>query len=253
MILVLGGTSESRDVTLLLVKNGFRILYSATTGIIDDLPPSVKRVTCKLDKLSFGELLCMYGVKCIIDATHPFAVNVTELAIKMSCEHMIPYIRFERSSGLEDSISDCVNYVDTLSMAVRLVCEMQGIIFSTLGTRMLPQLCEALGDRSHDLAVRVLPTVESIDTCNKLGIHSSRICAMQGPFSTEFNKRCIEHFGAKTMLSKESGDQGGLHEKAQSCIECDCKLIIIKRPFIKYPVVCDSADKCLDTLNNIIC
>ena len=45
MILVLGGTSESRDVAVELNNAKYRVIYVSTTGLIDDLPESVNRIT----------------------------------------------------------------------------------------------------------------------------------------------------------------------------------------------------------------
>jgi len=252
MILVLGGTSESRDITVLLVVNGYRVIYSSTTGIIDDLPSTIGRFTGMLDEQSLNQLLCRYKVRCVIDATHPFAVKISALAIGVTRNLSIPYIRLERHAQDYTADSGIVKHADTLEAAVQLVRNIPGRILSTLGTRMLPHLCAELGDRAADLVARVLPTSDSIMQCEKLGIHPSRICAMQGPFSREFNRLCIEHFKATTMLSKESGDQGGVQEKKDACIDTGCTLVIIKRPRLEYPRVCTSTTECLDMLRTIL-
>ncbi len=251
MILVLGGTSESRDIAVLLVANGYQVLYSSTTGIIDDLPSSVERFTGMLDEQSLNRLLCRYTVGCVIDATHPFAVKISALAIGATREQAVPYIRLERHAQDDTADSGIVKHADTLEKAVQLARNIPGRILSTLGTRMLPHMCAELGDRAADLVARVLPISDSIMQCQKLGIHPSRICAMQGPFSREFNRLCIEHFTATTMLSKESGDHGGMQEKKDACIDTGCTLIVINRPPLQYPRVCTSAAECLDMLRTI--
>lgn len=252
MILVLGGTTESRDMAVLLAENDHQVLYSSTTGIIDDLPLSVKRFTGMLDEKSFNQLLSRHGVRCVIDATHPFAVQISTLAMDVTRSLTIPYIRLERPALHDAADSEFVRHVDTLGAAAQLARAIPGGIFSTLGTRMLPQLCAELGDRARDIVARVLPTADSLAQCEGLGIHPSRICAMQGPFSSELNLVCIKHFQTTTMLSKESGDQGGLQEKIAACNETGCTLIIINRTRLEYPRICNCAEKCLDILREIL-
>jgi precorrin-6A/cobalt-precorrin-6A reductase len=252
MILVLGGTSESRDIAVLLVQSGFSVLYSTTTEIIDDLPPSVNRFIGMLDEKSFKVLLHQHKICCVVDATHPFAVQISALAIAVTSYTAIPYIRLERPVVRTVADSDIVKHVDTLHTAVKLAQMNPGRILSTLGTRLLQELITKLGERAEDLVARVLPTVESLAQCLNLNIHPSRICAMQGPFSLDVNLAIIKHFKIRTILSKESGDQGGLQEKINACIESGCMLIIIDRPHIEYPRVCSSASECLSILRSIL-
>ena len=251
MILLLGGTGESREAARLFVENGYRVFYTSTTGILSGLPDAVIHTVGALDETSFNELLHRYPITCIVDATHPFATAIRALAATMADRAAIPCIRIERGKN-ETALADpSIIAVDSLSGAVKVVAEIPGGILSTIGTRMLPQLCSKLGSRRRDLAVRVLPVAPSIAVCEQYGIHPSRIIAMQGPFDKAFNIWCISKFRAAVMITKESGDRGGFGEKLEACRETGTALIVIRRPVTDSVTVCETAARCLEVLDTL--
>ena len=56
------------------------------------------------------------------------------------------------------------------------------------------------------------------------------IIAMQGPFSADMNKALINECGAKVILTKESGRNGGYYEKLEAAGECDIKAVVVRNP-----------------------
>ena len=253
MILLLGGTSESREVAQVLSANGHEVLYTSTTGIITGLPESVTHTVGALDKTSFNALLHRYPVRCIIDATHPFATTISTLAADVANRAGIPCIRFERETGATAMDDSSIDSVNSLSEAIIAVADIPGVIISTLGTRMLPRLCRELGPRCKDIVVRVLPLGASIAVCEHCGIPPSHIIAMQGPFDKAFNLWCISKFHAAVMITKESGDRGGLKDKVDACRESGCTLVVIRRPMPDDGIVCDTAERCLELLSSMGC
>ena len=251
MIMVLGGTGESREAAQLFVQNGYEVLYTSTTGIIAGLPEQVVHAVGELDETSFKGLLQRYPVRCIVDATHPFATAIKTLAEQMAQAAGIPCIRFEREGAATHHDDPSVVVVDSLRNAVEKITQVSGGILSTIGTRMLPRLCEELGVRRCDLAVRVLPVAASIVECEKCGIHPSRIVAMQGPFDKAFNLWCIKRFKVTTMFTKESGDRGGFSEKVEACREKGCRLVVLRRPVNSAVTVCKTIQRCLEVLNTM--
>lgn len=252
MILVLGGTSESRDVAVELNNAKYRVIYVSTTGLIDDLPESVNRITRILTPETFESLIQSAGIRCILDATHPFAVEISGLAINIAQKFNIHYIRFERESIENLQQYSCVQCVKNVSSAVSEALKYDGVILSVLGTRKIPEICRLLGNRKKDLVVRILPTSSSLNVCEEMKIHPSKIIAMQGPFDQEFDLYCIRHYQAKVMIAKDSGDRGGLQSKIDACRHTGCKLIILDRPILNYPFICTSINECMKKLSEII-
>ena len=244
MILILGGTSESREIAVHLLKEHAHVLYASTTAIIKNLPENIQRFTGILTYESFVSLVQKKKISCIIDATHPFAVTISQLAMEIAQKRGIPYIRFERKSIDNFKNEQTVQRVSNIKQAAEVAKSKTGTIFSTIGTRILPELYQNLEDRKNDLLVRILPLVSSISLCENLGIHPSRIIAMQGPFSLSFNLYCIYQYNVTVMITKESGEQAWLHSKIDACDKTGCLLLIIKRPVLNYPIVCHTANEC---------
>ena len=249
MILVLGGTSESREVAILCAKRNYPVLYTSTMGIINDLPEAVERWTGILSPDSFRQLVDDKRVSCIVDATHPFAVEISRQAMHVCGGAGIPYLRLERPSTGDLERYAHVKTVLDVKRAAQAACRIPGAILSAVGVKNLPALVAELGDRRRDLIVRVLPIAESMEACAKLGIHPSRIIAMQGPFSKDFDSLLIKNFRITVMVSKESGDRGGLDAKIQACQETGCTLILIRRPVMKYPHMRETPEECMPWIN----
>jgi precorrin-6A/cobalt-precorrin-6A reductase len=245
MILILGGTSESREVAILCAQQSYPVLYTSTTDIINELPQTVERWIGLMSPEVFENLIRDRCISCVVDATHPFAVEISRQAMDMCDRTKVPYLRLERETLAELDCYQHVRLVATVEEAGRLACATPGKMLSTIGVRKLPALTSQLGKRKDDLIVRVLPTVDSFATCEELGLHPSRIIGMQGPFSTEFDAMLIRTFGITAMIAKESGNRGGLSAKIQACKETDCRLLVIGRPFIAYPQQVTTPGQCL--------
>ncbi|AFY68612.1 precorrin-6x reductase [Thalassoporum mexicanum PCC 7367] len=117
-IWLIGGTSESRDLAIALAEQDIPFVVTATTesarqlyGQIDRLcdwqdfseigdrsDRAVARVI-RIGKLSQAELehfAQAAQISAILDASHPFATEISQLAIAHSHNHQIAYLRFER-------------------------------------------------------------------------------------------------------------------------------------------------------------
>ncbi len=251
MILILGGTSESKELAYALEREGFSSLYASTTDLIGGLPEAVPRIIGRFDEDGFSSFLRDRGIDAVIDATHPFAEKISKLAVRLTKEAGIKYARFEREKFM--NTSRYIKRADSLKDAVSFIKEREGNILSTIGVRKLPELIDSIKTYHKKIYVRVLPIGESIETCRALGFHSSRIIAAQGPFSKEFNIACINHSNASVVLSKDSGSQGGMHNKLRACEETGAQLVIINRPEVEYPEVFTTTEDILSFLRCVEC
>ncbi len=245
MILVLGGTSEARELILLCVTHNIPVMYTSTTPILDEFAPTVE---CRVGQLSPGTLQRLIRerrISSVVDATHPFAVRISRLAMDVCNRTKTPYLRLERKSLAQPAGCRHLYPIDTVEQAARLARETPGGILSAIGVRKLPKLVAHLGRRKSDLFARVLPVVDSLAICDQLGIRPSHIIGMRGPFSAEFDSVLIGQFGITTMIAKESGDRGGLGAKISACEKTGCKLLLIARPVMEYPHQVSTPVNCL--------
>jgi precorrin-6A/cobalt-precorrin-6A reductase len=80
---------------------------------------------------------------------------------------------------------------------------------------------------------RILKVENSIRKCDELGIDSSHIIPMTGAATLEENIDLIEKYDASVMITKESGEIGGVVEKIEAANRKDIAIIMIQRPEIE--------------------
>lgn len=240
MILVLGGTSDSLKICERLTKIGIdEFILSVATEFGKDLaePYSSEIVVGKMDKFEMIEFINKNEIRQVIDATHPYAIDVSRNAMDACEETDIKYIRFERKSLLEDIKYQGGFIVDTIEEACNMIennSEWENVFIAT-GSKNLSTYVKLL--KSKNLTARVLPTSEVIRNCESIGLNADNIIALKGPFSKEFNVAILKHSNIDVVVTKESGFAGGFMDKIDACAELEIPVIIIKRRTLDYQKV----------------
>jgi precorrin-3B C17-methyltransferase len=91
--------------------------------------------------------------------------------------------------------------------------------------------------------VRQTAEPELIERALALGIPRERICAMQGPFSAEFNTALWRDWGIDCVVTKDSGGAGGYQATVRAAKALGIPLLVVARPKPEYPaLVADVAD-----------
>ncbi len=247
MILLLGGTSETGPVANSLAEAGCDVLVSCAT----DTPLQAalhNRVTQRRGKLASEALLKLireYDIKAVADVTHPYAVEVKKHA-GHACEQTgIPYFRLERPSSFS-SEDEHVRWAADHRAGARLAVSFSRPILLTVGTRNLEPYVSAASALGRPLFARVLPIRESINISLQAGIPEDRIIAARGPFSKEENAAVIRKYEIGVLVTKDSGEAGGVPAKSEAAREENCTVIVIERP----PP--DSPRNCCASINELI-
>ena len=237
MILVLGGTSDSLMIGEALNKIGAPYLLSVTTEYGKSLSLNCTQnvIMGILDLAEMTKLIEKEKVNVIIDATHPYAVEVSRTAIKAAKETGISYIRYERKSLLEYVKYDKLYVCESIEEACKLAGEIGNRIFLSTGSKNLELLWNLLSNKK--LVARVLPTSKVIVACEQIGFKADQIIAMKGPFSAEMNEALYRACSSDLVITKESGSEGGFLEKIEACKNLGIAVIVIKRKQIEYPCV----------------
>ena len=230
MILVLAGTSEGRQAAIDLEKEGLKVMAATATTyggelLQKDFQGEIS--TRPLDLEAMMELINLKGVIKVIDATHPFAEEVSKNAREACRLAGIEYERLERE-GSDIKTGGGVLFARDTEEAVQLASGYKGNIFLTVGSSKLEYYTRSLDpDR---LIVRILPVKASLEKCLDLGIPPKNIIAMQGPFDEEINKLLFRRYQAVLIITKDSGPAGGVAEKITAARALNIPVILISRP-----------------------
>ncbi|MDA8441013.1 MAG: precorrin-6A reductase [Peptococcaceae bacterium] len=236
MILVLAGTADGRKMAELIQAEGFSVLVSTATPYGGSLAQTMPVRTGGLDQTGFCALLRERPIKLLVDASHPFAANVSRTAMAACREVGIPYLRYERpSSAIPDS--PLIHRVYSYEDAATAVKDLDKCIFLAIGANNLHLFTAVIRPNGPKIIARVLPEPRVIDKCIELGLKPADIVAMQGPFGLELNMSMFRHFKSDVLITKESGQQGGTDAKIAAALACDMQVIVVERPSIDYPTV----------------
>lgn len=232
MILVLGGTREGREVVSWLKARGYPVLATAVTSYGAELLDAAGAdlvSTGALDADGMVRLLRERGVKAVVDATHPFAVNATAHA-GAACKHTgVPYVRFERP---EEALPQhpLVSMVDSFATAARLAVSLGPVVFLTTGSSKLQIFLDEARPRGVRVVARVLPNPDVLRTCYTCGLRPADIVAMSGPGSLELNITLLKEYGAAVLVTKDSGPTGGTGIKVAAATALGIPAVVVRRP-----------------------
>jgi len=238
MIFVLAGTSDGRELARAIHKEGFPLIVSVVTQNAARAieAEGISVLTNRLNKAEMLAILKELSVDVVIDASHPFAEEVSTNMIKATQECNVPYIRFERE--IKPQTGKRISYVKSYEEAAERAGVFEGNIMLTTGAKTLSTFASRLVNRSSGRTLyRLLPIKENLQKCELLGIHSKDIVAIQGPFTKEFNKALFSNFSIDLLITKDSGESGSLSEKVEAAEELGMETIIIERPRITYGTV----------------
>ncbi|WP_034630925.1 precorrin-6A reductase [Desulfotruncus alcoholivorax] len=233
MILILGGTSESREITVMLVREGYQVLACAATPYGGSLLKEAGANEVIQQRISERELIDLIqsrGIQILIDATHPFAELVTTIAQSACRRAGIPYLRYERP-GCTIPEHALIHRVQGYAAAAQKSAELAGkTVFVTTGTKTLPIFYHEAQNQGKRVVARILPDLEGLKLCLGLGIPPGDIIAMQGPFSTALNKTLLNEFKADVLVTKDSGTAGGVAAKIEAALSLSVPVVLIERP-----------------------
>lgn len=228
-LLLFGGTSEEHFLIKKLADYPVAITLCVVSRYGRALLPqdSHKLNVCvgSLDRKQMTELMAGEGFFCVVDATHPYAIEVTKNLKEAAAETGTPYLRLLRESSC---IEDCIS-VTSLQQAAAALDKLEGAALITTGSKELEPFTRVCGYRER-LYLRVLPTVEAIKACLAFDFLPSHIIAMHGPFSKELNMALMQEFNIKALVTKDGGSLGGFFEKAQTARELGAEVIVLRRP-----------------------
>lgn len=261
-VVIFGGTTEGRQLAGYLIQLNKQLKvqniqvhvcvaseYGAQVLQEDD---ALKVHVGRLKQADMQEFLQEVQADICVDATHPYAVIVTQ-NIYQACKVVeVPYVRVRREmqeepgntdpamqmSGTHIADADGKRYTDETSnsiyvedtqAAVDYLKGVTGNILITTGSKEL-HLYTQIPDYESRCTARVLPTRSVVEACTELGFTGKHLICMQGPFDLEMNLATLRYADADFLVTKASGKNGGYDEKCEAALAMGVHLVVIGRP-----------------------
>lgn len=230
-ILLFAGTTEGRLLAEKLLSVGFLVHICVATEYGREVLESHENLTIhegrlnvsEMEQLMKGDSWCM-----VVDATHPYAVEVSK-NIQTACVAAgQTYVRLLRREESPIKAQNMI-YVDSIEEAVKVLNESEGNILLTTGSKELSKYVEQIDDQNRIYA-RILADTANVEHCKALGLSGKQIICMQGPFSAELNAAMLKQIQAKYLVTKDTGAAGGFPEKLQGANMAGVKVLVVRRP-----------------------
>lgn len=228
--LVFAGTTEGRRIVDYLRNKDVKIHVCVATEYGETLIEKDDNIDISSERLNKEEMKTLINKNkfdLVIDATHPYAVEVTANITEACNETDTRYLRLERNSDSEQ-FSDVI-YVDSVEKCAEYLNSTEGNVLITTGSKELAKFT-AVDSYKERLYARVLSLPNVVDECSKLGFEGKHLICMQGPFNEEFNYALLKQISAKYMVTKECGKAGGYSEKINAAKRAGVTSIVIGRP-----------------------
>ena len=247
MIFVAAGTQDGRELAGALLQAGYEVTASVVSSYGEKLLKQYPRLIINdkpLDEEALEDYIRQHGVRLFVDASHPYAANVSENAMRACRAANIPYIRYERASVPVDY--DKAYPVESYEEAASTAARLGTTVFLTTGSRNLKAFVFSDALKGHTIIARILPTAGVLKECEELGLTPKQIVALQGPFSEELNIALYRQYGADVVVTKNSGEIGGTDTKITAAKKLGLPVVMIDRPKLDYDVIAYTFEEVLN-------
>ncbi|RZT19554.1 precorrin-6A/cobalt-precorrin-6A reductase [Kribbella sp. VKM Ac-2569] len=193
-VLLLGGTGEARELAGLLAKAGVEVVSSLAGRTADArVPVGEVRVGGFGGVGGLAGWLREHRVDAVIDATHPFAANITANAVAATREVGTPLLVLRRP-GWAPEPGDNWHWVDSASGAAELLPGLGTRVFLTVGRQGLDAFA---GTGLRTLARCVDPPEPRPTWCT--------LILARGPFTVADEETILRDHGIDVLVTKDSG------------------------------------------------
>jgi precorrin-6A/cobalt-precorrin-6A reductase len=221
-ILSLGGTSEARALAQRVAGDA---AYAATLSLAGRtrnpwLPPIAFRIGGFGGVDGLRDYLAAEKIEAVIDATHPFAVQMSENAGQACAAARVPLAVLTRPEW-EAQDGDRWIVVDTIDAAVDALGEAPQRVLLTHGRLGLAAFARR---PQHDYLVRTIDRPDNIEMLPK-----HRLILERGPFDRASELRLQRDERIDVIVSKNSGG-AATYPKIEAARELGIPVVMIRRP-----------------------
>lgn len=229
-VLVLGGTREGRELASLL--------HAADVPVVTSLAGDVTQVRRPEGDVRIGgfggaeglaDYLRSHAVAAAVDATHPFAAQISANAAAACTAVGVPLLRLSRPSWAQRSDAGSWHWVDSLQQAGTVAAQLGDRVMLATGRQ------SAAGFAGCSARYVVLRVVDPPEGPLPPGW---TVLRARGPFAFDDEVQLLRGHAIEVLVTKDSG--GPTSAKLDAAAHLGVAVVVVRRPAPPAGVDCVS-------------
>jgi precorrin-6A/cobalt-precorrin-6A reductase len=240
-ILLLGGTTEASLLARAIADAGLDGVYSYA-GRTE--APMGQPIHMRVGGFGGVEGLMAYlaaeNTTHVIDATHPFAAQMSTNAVVACRAAGVPLVALERAPWVADAADDWTHVPDLAAAALALGVPPRRV-FLAIGRQHLDAFA---GQPQHHYLVRLVdaPTGD-------LPLPRCRVVVARGPFTLAGDRALMRDHGTQVVVAKNAGGKGAV-AKIAAARALGVPVVMVGRPVIPVRPVVRTVAAVMDWLHH---
>ncbi|GAB5439527.1 cobalt-precorrin-6A reductase [Falsiruegeria mediterranea] len=237
-LLILGGTTEANALAKAVAEQGLNATYSYAGRVDNPRPqPLPTRVGGFGGAKGLARYISDHGVTHVIDATHPFAAQMSGNAAQACAQTDTPLAALTRPAWVEGEADKWI-HVANVDTAVEALSGPAQRVFLAVG-RM--HLAEFAAQPQHHYLLRL------VDEPGSVPMPSAEVEVSRGPFTVEGDIELMRRHGTQLVVSKNAGGSGA-RAKLDAARALGLPVLMIDRPKVPERTELGTTTQVLDWL-----
>ncbi|MEX0328488.1 MAG: cobalt-precorrin-6A reductase [Ruegeria sp.] len=239
-LLILGGTTEANALARAVSERGIEAVYSYA-GRVDT--PRPQPLPVRVGGFGGAEGLAEYirenRITHVVDATHPFAAQMSRNAIDACRATDVPLAALTREAWRPQQ-GDTWQHVPDITAAVAALSGPPRRVFLAVG-RM--HLSDFAAQPQHHYLLRL------VDDPDELPLPNAEVVVARGPFTEADDRALMQRHGTQLVVSKNAGGSGA-RAKLDAARALGLPVLMIDRPILPPRTELLSVAQVLDWLGH---
>jgi precorrin-6A/cobalt-precorrin-6A reductase len=243
-VLILGGTSEANLLATKIAAAGIDAIYSyAGRTQVPVNQPLPTRIGGFGGADGLADVIRQEQFTHVVDATHPFAAEISRNALAACAATATPLVALERRPWAKSPDGHWIE-VDDITAAVAALPQPRANIFLAIGRQHIAPFA---GKPQHAYTLRFIDALR-----DPLPLPDAEIIISRGPFTLAGELELLRSRRIAWIVARNSGGEGA-RAKIDAARQLRLPVIMIKRPMLPERLRVESVSEAMQWLGHRTC
>jgi precorrin-6A/cobalt-precorrin-6A reductase len=239
--LILGGTGDANRLADRFVREKIDAVYSYAGRTQIPLPHSLAtRIGGFGGVAGLADFIRGQGITHVIDATHPFAAEMSRHAVEACAATSVPLLALERAPWVRAADDNWIEVAD-IDAAVAALPEERAHVFLAIGRQHLAPFAMK---PQHAYTLRFVDAPDGA-----LPVPDAEVIVSRGPFTLQGDRELMRSRTIEFLVARNSGGAGA-RAKIDAARELRLPVIMIERPALPERPRVESVEEVLAWLSH---